>query len=89
MVALVPEQRKERIGSGSLEFAGAGIDPKSIPAVLLTRKRMFDRVSADGVLIAGMHLHFPAFGRLARRGDAYVLYPEQWIHDIDAVPQVK
>jgi hypothetical protein len=50
---------------------------------------MFDRVSADGVLIAGMHLHFPAFARLARRGDAYALYPEHWIHDIDAVPAVK
>jgi len=28
-------------------------------------------VSADGILIAGMHLHFPAFSRLARRGNAY------------------
>ena len=41
-------------------------------------------VSADGVLIAGMHLHFPAFARLARRGDAYALYPEYWIHDINS-----
>ena len=39
-----------------------------------------DRVSADGILVAGMHLHFPAFSRLARRGDAYALYPEAWIH---------
>ena len=31
-------------------------------------------------LIAGMHLHFPAFSRLARRGDAYALYPEAWVH---------
>jgi hypothetical protein len=45
---------------------------------------MFDRVSADGVLIAGMHLHFPAFSRLARRGDAYALYPEAWVHSLDA-----
>jgi hypothetical protein len=27
-----------------------------------------------------MHLHFPAFSRLARRGDAYALYPEAWVH---------
>jgi hypothetical protein len=46
---------------------------------------MFDRVSADGVLIAGMHLHFPAFSRLARRGDAYALFSEAWVHTLDAV----
>ena len=44
---------------------------------------MFDRVSADGVLIAGMHLHFPAFARLAKRGDGYQLYPEAWVHSFD------
>jgi hypothetical protein len=27
-----------------------------------------------------MHLHFPAFSRLARRGDAFALYPEAWVH---------
>jgi hypothetical protein len=27
-----------------------------------------------------MHLHFPAFSRLARRGNAYELYPEAWVH---------
>ena len=27
-----------------------------------------------------MHLHFPGFARLARRGDAYALYPEAWVH---------
>jgi hypothetical protein len=48
-----------------------------------SRKRMFDRVCTDGVLIAGMHLHFPAFSRLARRGDAYALYPEPWVHTLD------
>jgi glyoxylase-like metal-dependent hydrolase (beta-lactamase superfamily II) len=68
--------------------AGMAFDT-DLAAAAASRKRMFDRVSADGVLIAGMHLHFPAFSRLARRGDAYVLYPEQWIHDVDAVPKVK
>jgi hypothetical protein len=27
-----------------------------------------------------MHLHFPSFSRLARRGNAYELYPEPWVH---------
>jgi len=44
---------------------------------------MFDRVSFDRVLVAGMHLHFPAFARLARRGDAYALYNEAWVHAMD------
>jgi glyoxylase-like metal-dependent hydrolase (beta-lactamase superfamily II) len=48
-----------------------------------SRRRMFDRVSADGVLIAGMHLHFPAFSRLARRGEGYALYPEAWVHVLE------
>ena len=48
-----------------------------------SRKRMFDRVSADGVLIAGMHLHFPAFSRLPRRGEGYALYPEAWVHALE------
>ena len=55
--------------------AGMAFDT-DLAAAAAARKRMFDRVSADGILIAGMHLHFPAFSRLARRGDAYALFPE-------------
>jgi glyoxylase-like metal-dependent hydrolase (beta-lactamase superfamily II) len=78
----VPEEQT------AIPEAGMAFDT-DLAAAAASRKRMFDRVSADGVLIAGMHLHFPAFARLARRGDAYALYPEHWIHDIDAVPAVK
>ena len=59
--------------------AGMGYDT-DLAAAAASRKRMFDRVATDGVLIAGMHLHFPAFSRLARRGNAYALYPEAWVH---------
>jgi glyoxylase-like metal-dependent hydrolase (beta-lactamase superfamily II) len=62
--------------------AGMGFDT-DLDAAAASRKRMFDRVSADGVLVAGMHLHFPAFSRLARRGDGYALYPEAWVHAMD------
>ena len=62
--------------------AGMAFDT-DLAAAAASRKRMFDRVSADRVLIAGMHLHFPAFARLARRGDAYALYPEAWVHTLD------
>lgn len=59
--------------------AGMGYDT-DLAAAAASRKRMFDRVATDGILIAGMHLHFPAFSRLARRGNAYALYPEAWVH---------
>ena len=61
--------------------AGMAFDT-DLAAAAASRKRMFDRVCADGVLIAGMHLHFPAFSRLARRGNAYALYPEAWVHEL-------
>jgi glyoxylase-like metal-dependent hydrolase (beta-lactamase superfamily II) len=64
--------------------AGMAFDT-DLAAAAASRKRMFDRVCTDGVLIAGMHLHFPAFSRLAPRGDAYVLYPEAWVHTLDAI----
>jgi glyoxylase-like metal-dependent hydrolase (beta-lactamase superfamily II) len=66
--------------------AGMAFDT-DLAAAAAARKRMFDRVSADGVLIAGMHLHFPAFSRLARRGEAYALIPEAWVHTLDATPR--
>ncbi len=59
--------------------AGMAFDT-DLAAAAAARKRMFDRVSADGILVAGMHLHFPAFSRLARRGDAYALSSEPWVH---------
>jgi glyoxylase-like metal-dependent hydrolase (beta-lactamase superfamily II) len=65
----------------ALPEAGMAFDT-DLAAAAAARKRMFDRVSADGILIAGMHLHFPAFSRLARRGDAYALYPEAWVHTL-------
>ena len=62
--------------------AGMAFDT-DLAAAAASRKRMFDWVSADGVLVAGMHLHFPAFARLARRGEAYTLYNEAWVHALD------
>src|SRR6201994_5096048 len=58
--------------------AGMAFDT-DLAAAAASRKRMFDRVSADGVLIAGMHLHFPGFSRLAPRGGAYELVPDAWV----------
>jgi glyoxylase-like metal-dependent hydrolase (beta-lactamase superfamily II) len=59
--------------------AGMAFDT-DLAAAAAARKRMFDRVCADGVLIAGMHVHFPSFSRLKRKGDAYELIAEPWMH---------
>jgi glyoxylase-like metal-dependent hydrolase (beta-lactamase superfamily II) len=61
--------------------AGMAFDT-DLAAAAASRKRMFDRVASDKVLIAGMHVHFPAFSHLARDGNAYRLYPEAWVHTL-------
>jgi glyoxylase-like metal-dependent hydrolase (beta-lactamase superfamily II) len=59
--------------------AGMGFDT-DLAAAAAARKRMFDRVATDKVLIAGMHLHFPSFCHLVRDGGAYRIIPEAWVH---------
>jgi glyoxylase-like metal-dependent hydrolase (beta-lactamase superfamily II) len=41
------------------------VDPQ---AACATRKRMFDRVAGDRLMVAGMHLDFPGFGTIVRKG---------------------
>jgi glyoxylase-like metal-dependent hydrolase (beta-lactamase superfamily II) len=47
-------------------------------AAAATRRRVFDMVATDRLLVTGMHLHFPGFSHLARRGSGYQLIPEAW-----------
>ena len=47
-------------------------------AAAATRQRIFDMAATDRLLIAGMHLHFPAFSYLVRGSDGYRLLPESW-----------
>ena len=42
------------------------------------RLRIFREVAAEGVLVAGMHLHLPAFAHLVPDGDGFRLVPETW-----------
>ena len=42
------------------------------------RKRLFDRVASDRMLVVGSHLDFPTFSHLERSGDAYAFVPEVW-----------
>jgi hypothetical protein len=35
-------------------------------------------VATDRLAITGMHLHFPGFAHLVRRGSSYQFIPEAW-----------
>jgi glyoxylase-like metal-dependent hydrolase (beta-lactamase superfamily II) len=43
-----------------------------------SRKRVFDMVSADGMLIAGTHTAFPGFGKVVKDGAAFRYVPADW-----------
>jgi glyoxylase-like metal-dependent hydrolase (beta-lactamase superfamily II) len=47
-----------------------------------TRRRVFDMVASEGLLVTGMHLHFPGFARVLRDGSGYRLVPEAWQQSI-------
>jgi glyoxylase-like metal-dependent hydrolase (beta-lactamase superfamily II) len=52
-------------------------DPEAAAAV---RRRTFDMVATDRLLIAGMHVHYPGFAHVVRSGSSYALLPEAWVH---------
>ena len=43
-----------------------------------SRRKVFDMVATDRLLVTGMHMHFPGFTHLVRRGSGYQLIPEPW-----------
>lgn len=51
-------------------------------AAARTRARVLDQAATDGLLVAGMHLHFPGFIHVARRGAGYEAIPEPWQFDL-------
>ncbi len=49
------------------------VDPQAAGA---TRKRMFDRIAADKVRVAGAHMDFPGFGYVTRKGADFRFEPD-------------
>jgi glyoxylase-like metal-dependent hydrolase (beta-lactamase superfamily II) len=41
-----------------------------------SRRRLIEKVIAEGMTVAGAHLHFPGFGHIARNGAGYALVQE-------------
>ncbi|TYO67940.1 MBL fold metallo-hydrolase [Bradyrhizobium hipponense] len=69
------------IHSSTLQFAhpewAIAFDVDQAAAVA-TRKKVLDMVSADRLLVAGMHLPFPGVGHVTREGNAYSYIPMPW-----------
>ncbi len=42
------------------------------------RRRILDMAATDRLRIAGMHVHFPGFAHVVRRGEGFELVPEAW-----------
>jgi glyoxylase-like metal-dependent hydrolase (beta-lactamase superfamily II) len=65
----------------ALPDQGFGLDADPAMAAA-SRRRLFDRAAADGLLLAAAHVTFPSLGRLVRDGDAYVYALEPWSSDV-------
>lgn len=57
--------------------AGMGFDVDG-PEAIATRKRVMDMTATDRLMVAGMHLDFPAFGHVARAAGGYAFIPDVW-----------
>jgi hypothetical protein len=60
---------------------GVAFDTDGATAVE-TRKKMFDRISSDKILAAGMHIHFPGFGRIQNVDGEFQFHQEAWVHEL-------
>ena len=48
------------------------------PLAVETRRKVFDRVAADRMLVQGYHFPFPATGYVNRTASGYDLVPVTW-----------
>ena len=51
-------------------------------AAAVSRRKVFDQVATDRLLVTGMHLHYPGFAHLVREGMGYRLITEAWGHGL-------
>lgn len=49
---------------------------------IATRRDILARVAAEQIMVAGMHLHFPGFMRIAAVGDGYAVRPLPWMPEL-------
>jgi glyoxylase-like metal-dependent hydrolase (beta-lactamase superfamily II) len=47
-----------------------------------SRLRVLDMAARDRLMVAGMHLHFPAFCHVAKQAEGYALVPDAWLGSV-------
>ena len=52
------------------------------PMAIATRRAVLARAADEGLTVAGMHMHFPAFARIVRDGDAFAIRPVAWLPEL-------
>ena len=52
------------------------VDPDG---AIQTRRRVLDMVAHDRLMVAGMHMHFPAFSHVVKTAGAYAVLPVAWL----------
>jgi glyoxylase-like metal-dependent hydrolase (beta-lactamase superfamily II) len=55
------------------------VDPER---AIASRRFIFERAASEDIMIAGMHIPFPGFTRIARSGGAYVSLPQVWQYEL-------
>lgn len=60
-------------------FIGFDTDPQQAVA---TRLAILEEVAADRLMVAGMHLAFPGFGHVAKRGEGYEFIRADWDYSL-------
>lgn len=48
------------------------------PQAVRTRRKHYDMVATDRILLAGYHLPFPAIGYIEKDGSSYGVVPAAW-----------
>ena len=47
-----------------------------------TRRRVLDMAAHDRLMVAGMHMHFPAFSHVTKTAEGYAVMPVAWLGSI-------
>ncbi len=55
------------------------VDPE---VAIQTRRRVLDMAARDRLMVAGMHMHFPAFSHIEKAADGYAILPVAWLGGI-------
>jgi glyoxylase-like metal-dependent hydrolase (beta-lactamase superfamily II) len=65
----------------ALPSTGFGFDMDAAAAAA-SRKKVFDMIAADKMLVGGVHIAFPGFGKVLKDGNAFKYVPSEWTNTL-------